>query len=1315
MKSHEAQWATNDHGRSYTRPFQSKRRVLAALVLLSIAITFTNLTTLFPSIGLEPKLNTFADSEDPADSFQDNIWPIRQQSAWDISTDYPYPRLLQYSVTEGTWLRLDVHPTSGDVVFDTLGEIYCVPGRYILDSNFVGERAEARPILQGIPYDSDPHFSPSGDKLVFRSDAGLGLENIWVTEWKGCEEMDLRSTTLAEIRAFKDEDEELLVRGVAETDERRRRRLIREGRADAKRVTNETYRWVSDARFHPTKNTVVATKWYTSSRSLGAGEGWEYPIPSLDGEGQDSIPVGSGKRIASRTLPAGFTDYFSQQIGPEQVIWNGDDGLIFARNNIDATAFEYSKDVHTGIYAIFAKNLTTGTEETLVDSTPGGASRPELSRDRKTLAFVRRFRDKGVLVLKDLETGTLNYVWDGLSYDLTTISAPMGTYPSFSFTPNDDAVIIWAAGQIYRVPLKKNDFGERVLAETPQPIPFSALIELRLGELHSYETSVDLLGLETQDTSRLYAFKDLRVDEEGKRAVFQAAGVTVVQDLGKSNITNVPVLQSTSPYYFPSFAPGTSGNMIVHARWSDTAFTSFEVADLKADKAFEVSGVPRGRYRSPVLSSSQGTTRKFAFVKLAGDYLSGEVVAIAKPGLYVGDLDLTSLENGSGSKLELSNLKFVPTEIDPSSGFNLRFLDDGTKLLAEQEQKSFIIDLAGEGDEVGKPPHFTIATGRTSTEIRVSVKPQQFQFRDWLDCMEEGDILCRTFNANDSGFVVENAAFADFLIPYVAPGSNVENGDDAAGVWSKPGNSTEGLARVGLDGGHSLTWSEDGKKLFWFLGPYLHSLEVSKLSQCSSEIQADQVTFGIACVKGLLDFQEVIFEHSTDIARLKEDAKSTKLVIRNATLLTMDSGEEDTDFIQEGSLVIKDGVIQSVGELNDGDLDNAEVIDADGGFVVPGFLDVHAHWNGATNPTPAKSWEMETFLAFGVTTMHNPSTDTVNTFIERARVESGHFIGPRILHTGSVIYGAADNELHHLAVDMDDARSTLLRIKVEGGPYGISYKNYNQPIRASRQRLLLAAKNLSMICVPEGGMNYDWDLTYIIDGMTTVEHSIPVPVLYDDVLQLLAQSGTADTPTHIVNYGGTFGEQWVWTTEPVPENPKLRRFTRHDVLEPLTESTARPKTSWQLFNTSESLAKAVGLGAKTLIGAHGEPPLGVNYHAEMFFTQQGGLSNYQASSFFCTGVDVPDAKTPSLQTLQAATSWAAQTFGLFGSLGSLTKGKLADFLVYPAGVNLLDGPIDQTRQLKYVVRGGRVWNADTMEEAWPVKGRKQVLPPFNAE
>ncbi|KAG6873372.1 hypothetical protein C0995_016481 [Termitomyces sp. Mi166 len=1275
----ELPYITTSAQRQTSRKSTAFIRIFKYLALCSAAITLSSiLPTPWSALTQNQvsKVPLRVTSADPASEWRDNVWPLRQQTPWDISTDFPFPRELEYDVTEGTWLRLDVHPKSGDIVFDMLGDLYCLPAAEVARKGLT----KARPILLGVPFDSDPHFSPEGDRLVFRSDAELGVENIWVTLWKGCEAMDLRSDDLADddlrmaLKAQKFE-EDLLANGLKEDHQRRYNRLLREGRLNAQRVTNETYRWVTDARFHPSGNKVVATKWYTSGRSLGAGEGWEYPVPSvtdLQERKRVNIAVGDGKRTTSRTLPTGWSSeqYGDQQIGPEQHVWYGSDSVIYSKNVRDASAFDYSKDVHQGIYAIFQKNLTTEETKTLVDVSPGGASRPELSRDGRTLAFVRRVRDKEALVLKDLSTGTIHHIWYGLNYDLTTVSAPMGTYPSFAFTPSDDAVIIWAAGQIYTVPLTTNEFGEKVASSTsPYPIPFVAHIKTRLAETRRDE--FDVFKLETQDTQRVRAFKELRVDDNGSKVVFQAAGVAYVQKVGEKSVTKVPVLNESAPYYSPTFVHGMD-HLILHARWSDTRFTSFELADLQSGIAYELIGLPFGRYFSPVLCECPGLGRQIAFLKSGGDLLTGDILATAGVGLYIGDIMLPSEDSTTSHSIEIHNIRFVPSDIDTEDRVNMRFLEKNKKLLVQQSSKAFIIDLGAGPDKFGKYTHIPLAVGKMSTELVVAP------------------------TVSKVGYRAENIAFVDFFHVYLAPGGKLKEGDE---VWSRPGNATKGLARVSLDGGHDVTFTRDGKKIFWFLGPYLHSLEIFKLQECSSAIGKDPVNFGISCVKDQISYQEIVVEHSTDIARLKRDAEdSDQVVIYNATLLTMETGQERWDVIQGGLMIIRGGVIASIGHLAQDEAiphGTATAINAYGGFVVPGFIDVHAHWNGFANRYPAKSWEMETFLAYGVTTLHNPSADTVEGFVERSRVESGKMIGPRIFTVGDIIYGAGEPGIHQDIVDEAEAYSALMRIKAEGGPASISYKNYNLPSRASRQRLLLAARNLSMLCVPEGGMNQDWDLTYIIDGMTTVEHALPVPTLYDDILTLYALSGTGTTPTHIVNYGGAFGEQFVWATEDIPNDPKLRRFTRHDQLQVLTESTARPVHSYQLFNTSSSVAKMIEKGVLAHIGAHGEPPLGLNYHKEMFFTQQGGLRNYEV--------------------IRAATSSAAKTLGLSGAVGTLSKNKLADLLVYPPGIDILNGDISKTRDIRFVVRGGRIWDASTMEEIWPLKGEKQVLPHFNAD
>lgn len=93
-------------------------------------------------------------------------------------------------------------------------------------------------------------------------------------------------------------------------------------------------------------------------------------------------------------------------------------------------------------------------------------------------------------------------------------------------------------------------------------------------------------------------------------------------------------------------------------------------------------------------------------------------------------------------------------------------------------------------------------------------------------------------------------------------------------------------------------------------------------------MKQDRLNFGISCVHKFVNYQEVLIEHSTDIARLKEEAAAKQgthkewldlqdgsdvLVITNATILTMETGRIDSDIIRNGILFTRGGVIQYVG------------------------------------------------------------------------------------------------------------------------------------------------------------------------------------------------------------------------------------------------------------------------------------------------------------------------------------------------------------------------------------------------------------------
>lgn len=512
----------------------------------------------------------------------------------------------------------------------------------------------------------------------------------------------------------------------------------------------------------------------------------------------------------------------------------------------------------------------------------------------------------------------------------------------------------------------------------------------------------------------------------------------------------------------------------------------------------------------------------------------------------------------------------------------------------------------------------------------------------------------------------------------------------------QPGDpqTPEDLVRLSDVGGHDVALSANGRKAFWLLGPNLNMADLRGVAQACQKASPKAKDTG-DCARQFVLSQHLNATFETALQQQVEASGGKKFAVVNSSLISMSSTLPQ--LVRGATIIIHNGRIIDSGEASDIDIPvNSEVLDAQGGAVLPGFVDVHGHWGGFISPYPLQSWEMETFLGYGVTTIHNPASKNVAGHMERTLIEKGRMYGPRVFHTGDVLYGSTQPSVYTEINSRTDAREALLRVKAEGGDASFSVKNYQLVARSARQRLLLEAGELGMLVVPEGGWSLDWGLTYFIDGYTSQEHPLPVPELYDDVLSLVAASGSSYTPIAVMNYGGIFGQHWIHQTENIPGDSKLRRYVKHDILESLTEVKQAPRSSYLFFNTTKSTAKLAERGVRTNVGAHGEQPIGYLYHSEMQMMALGGQNPYEV--------------------LKHATIGGATSLGLNSSLGSIEAGKLADLVIYPPGVDDIEKLWNKSRDIKYVMSRGTLFGVeDGLVEMWPRQGRRQLRARLNLD
>ncbi len=925
--------------------------------------------------------------------------------------------------------------------------------------------------------------------------------------------------------------------------------------SDAKQITKENFRLLNNAVWMPDGNYLIAKKHFTSTRSLGAGELWMYHFTG-----------GEGIQITKRKND-------QQDLGEPSVSPDGK-YVYYSEDMYPGGHFEYNKDPNNQIYVIKRYEFATGETETVTGGS-GGAMRPQISKDGKTLAFVRRVREKSVLYLRNLETGEEYPVYDKLSKDQSEAWAIFGPYTGFQWLDAKD-IIIWAQGKIWKIDITTSKAAE---------IPFTAKVKQKIYDALHFQNPV------APDKFAVKTIRNVVTSPDEKYILFNAVGYLWKKEL--PNGTPARLTSSVDFEFEPSFSP--DGKEIIYVTWSDEGSGSIMKMNL-ADKKLIKNSTEKGIYRTPRFSPDG---KWIVYQKEEGNNQQGNAFCV-NPGLYIMP--------ASGGK---------PTLVI-KDGSDPYFSKDGKRIFFQ----------TGDGDNFAmKSCDLNGKDVRTHFTSKYTNSFVPSPDNNWI-------------------------AYRELFKVYIAPMPLVGKTEDiSAKMESVP------VAQVAKDAGINIHWSADGKKIHWTLGEEYFTTELGNRfgfinGKADSLLKMDTVGIKINLI-------------------LDSDKPKGTIAFKGARIITM-KGDE---VIENGTIVVTENKITDIGASDKVQIPaGAKVMDMSGKTIMPGMIDVHAHlWTFRQGLSPQKEWTYFANLAYGVTTTHDPSSNTEMVFSQSEMVKAGIMTGPRIFSTGTILYGA-DGDFKAVINSLDDAKSAIVRTKAFGA---FSVKSYNQPRREQRQQVITAARQLGIQVVPEGGSTYFYNLTHILDGHTGVEHNLPVVPLYNDMVQLWSKSKTQYTPTLIVCYGAMSGETYWYQHTNVWEKQRLLNFTPRNVVD--TKARHRTMIPEEEYTNgyilvSQSCKKLADAGVKVNLGQHGQMN-GIGAHWELWMLQQGGMTNMQA--------------------LRCATMNGAEYIGMEKEIGSLEKGKLADLIIMDK--NPLDD-IKNSETVHYTMVNGRLYDCDTMNE-----------------
>ncbi|MGE0581343.1 MAG: amidohydrolase family protein [Steroidobacteraceae bacterium] len=383
---------------------------------------------------------------------------------------------------------------------------------------------------------------------------------------------------------------------------------------------------------------------------------------------------------------------------------------------------------------------------------------------------------------------------------------------------------------------------------------------------------------------------------------------------------------------------------------------------------------------------------------------------------------------------------------------------------------------------------------------------------------------------------------------------------------------------------------------------------------------------------------------------------------------------------------------------------DAVVVDGEGGTLLPGLTDMHSH---------VSDWDMPLYLAGGVTSVRDLGNDNGMLQDLMTRTIAGTTMGPRVTPSGFLEGKSPFSANFGFVVDTLPTALEKVRWYADHGYWGIKVyssmtPDWVQPIAAEAHRLGMRVSGhvpafmTSSRAVRDGYDEINHMNQVLLSFVLSADEDTRTPLRFTAVGERMAKLDLASEPVQrfvaLLKERGTTldvtmgGLEWMLLSQPGQSPPAIegwlpnmpgpvQRARRTAVLDFGPGLAPTYRASWEKLLAA--LKMFYDAGVPIVPGTDDVP--GFMLHSELEVWGRAGI--------------------PNERVLQIATLDCARYLGRDQDLGSIERGKLADFMLL-AGDPTKD--LGALRQVRMVVKNGDVVFPEEVYSAMGIRpfGRK---------